>query len=255
MNTDFFSGIKQWEMEWEGEQALLPVFYYDTTSITAIYTADTNKIRALLPPGGMYPVELYPGRALIAFSAFEYHKTDIDPYNEFAVAVIVSYGKPRIAGITPVLQMARRHFSAYIWQLPVTTEIARKGGVQMYGFPKFIAGIAFEKSGSAITCHLSEGDEKILSLRGRVLPTRREKVTRFTTYSMIGDIPIKANVFINPIRFAQTMTRSAATLELGSSHFISRTLAGLGLSPYPITYQYSPVNQGILFAGRNIMDD
>jgi|GEM_PF-316271 len=255
METDFFKGIKQWAFfQADDREGKLPCFYYDTTSLTAIYTAATREIRALLPRKEMYPLEVIPGRCLIAFTAFEYRKTDIDPYNEFAISFPISYNRPQIPSLTAAWQMAWRNISAYVWQLPVTTEIARKGGVDMYGYPKFIADITFEKRTDAITCTLSENEETILALTGKILPVRREKVTRFTTYSVIDGIPLKANVLINPIQFAQSMAKTSAAIELGS-HPIARMLKTFELSRKPITYQYSPLNQGILFAGRNLIDD
>ena len=255
MTTDFFKGIKQWEVDQNGWKGKLPVFYYDTTSINAIYTASTAKVKSLLPLADMHPVELFPGRALIAFTAFEYRKTDIDPYNEFSIAFPITFGTKPIPFVTAGWQMARRCISAYVWQLPVTTEIARQGGVEMYGFPKFIADIEFARETDAITCNLSEKGEKILTLTGKVLPTKPEKITRYVTYSVIDGIALRANVFINPVQFAQTTSRQAARLELGTSHSIPAALKGLDLSANPVTYQYSPLNQGILYAGRNLMDD
>jgi hypothetical protein len=119
MNNDFFKGIKQWEINMQDMQFKMPIFYYDTTTITAIYTAST-------------PIELFPGKCLVAFTAFEYRKTDIDSYNEFAIAFLVTFDKPQVPFLTSALQMYRRRMTAYIWHLPVTTEIARVGGSQIY---------------------------------------------------------------------------------------------------------------------------
>jgi hypothetical protein len=253
MSNDFFKGVKQWEFKKEDLQFKLPVFYYDTTSISAIYTADTQKVKTLLPLAEMNPVELLPGRCLVAFTGFEYRKTDIDAYNEFAITFLITYDKVQIPGITAIWQMARRCISGYVWQLPVTTEIARIGGVELYGFPKFIADITFERSDSHISCHVAENGQQILSLTGKILPTAPEKITQYITYSVVDDIPLKTNVYINPIKFAQTRDSKAASIELGD-HTICSTLKDIGLSETIVTYQYSPVNQGILFAGRNLMD-
>lgn len=253
MSEQFFTGIKQWEFQKNDFQFKIPIYYYDTTSITAIYTADTRTIKALLPLPEMNPVELLPGKSLVAFTGFEYRNTDIDAYNEFAVSFVITYDKIQIPGVTAMLQMARRCISAYVWQLPVTTEIARLGGVELYGFPKFIADITFEKNDSRITCHVTENSRHILSLTGSVLPTAPEKINQYITYSVINNIPLKTNVYINPKQFAQSRDSRAASLELGD-HSICSTLKGIGLSESPVIYQYSPVNQGILFAGRNLMD-
>ena len=101
----FFEGILQ---HTHAEYAVkLPIFYYDNTSLTALYTAKTAKVRAYLPSEDLHPVELYPGRCLAAVSAFEYRATDIGPYNEFSLAVLVTYGKKGWPGLTLAGQLMR----------------------------------------------------------------------------------------------------------------------------------------------------
>lgn len=255
MTGDIFRGVRQWELEWKGFQAKLPVFYYDNTALTAIFTGSTQRVRALLPHPGMRPVELSPGRCLVAFTAFEYRKTDIGPYNEFSVAFVITFGKRSLPWLTAAGSMMRRCFSAYVWQLPVTTEIARVGGVEMYGYPKFLADIRFEKGDERISCSLLSEGRRILTLKGRVLPTARGKGTRIRTYSVSNGIPLVANVFMDPLAFAESRRRDAASLDLGEGHAVSDALRGIGLGDRPLLYQYCPRMQAILFAGRNMVDD
>ena len=170
MTKDLFDGIKQWEFETKGMKGKLPVFYYDNTSVTAIYTASTAQVKALLPHPDMRPIELYRHTCLTVFTAFEYRKSDIGPYNEFSIAFPITFRKRQIPGITVIRQMARRCFTAYVWQLPVTTEIARAGGMEMYGLPKFIADISFKKEQGWIECgQFSDGRRRhVVSVNGPV---------------------------------------------------------------------------------------
>jgi hypothetical protein len=255
MKGELFKGVYQWDFDWQGKKAKLPVFYYDNTTLTSIYTASTNEVKKLLPDCDMHPIELYPGRCLVAFTAFEYRKTDIDPYNEFSIAFLVSLNAPQIPGVTVAMQFAQRIFTPYIWQLPVTTEIARSAGVDLYGYPKFIADIEFQKDKKRVECRLSEAGRNILIMRGKVLPTSKGKTARYMTYSMKDGIPLVANVYMNPIEFAQSALGSCVELELGSDHPIGIALKEIDLSKTPVIYQYSPVNEAILFAGRNLIDN
>jgi hypothetical protein len=254
MSGGLFEGIKQWELEWRGHKGKLPVFYQDASSMTAIFTGRTERVRELLPRPEMRPVELLPGRALVAITAFEYRRSDIDPYNELSIAFPIAYGCVPIPGLTALSQVLRRCFTAYVWQLPVTTEIARRTGVGLYGYPKFIADISFERTPQSVTCALSEQGRPILTLRGRVLPTARGRRLRFRTYSLVDGIPLVANVLTDPRRIAESMHGDSAVLEVGGEHVISSTLRGLGLSPRPVLYHYCPELQAILFAGRNLAD-
>ncbi len=253
MASEFFRNVMQWDLEWAGRKAKLPVFYYDNTSMSAIFTANTAKVRALLPRPEMHPIELLPGKCLVAFTAFEYRQSDIDAYNEFSIAFLITYGLPQVPGVTALWQMLRRRFSVYVWKLPVTTEIARYGGVEMYGYPKFIADIVFERGADALTCELSAEGKRILTLKGKVLPTAPSPVARFVTYSVKDNVPLVANVLTNALEFAQSRNPHTAELTLGD-HAIADALRAIDLSPKPVVYQYCPRTEAILFAGKNLMD-
>jgi len=253
---DFFKGVIQWEIMMKdlSLEGKLPVFYYDNTAMTAIYTASTTLIRRLLPRTDMHPVEVIKGRALAAFTAFEYRASDIDPYNEFSISFPITFGKKGIPGLTVLGMMARRYFTAYVWQLPVTTERARKGGVEMYGYPKFLADIVFSHEGNMLVCTISEGGRNILTLKGKKLKTSPEKVNRFKTFSVKDDVPLAANVYMNPREFGKSISRNAAQLTLGN-HDISGQLRELDLSEKPLFFQYMPLMEAILYGPRNLMDD
>jgi len=254
MKNDFFKGIVQWEMPYKKIPGVVPIFYFDNTSMTAVFTASTKKVMKYLPHLDMRPVEVFPGRCAIGFTAFEYRKSDIKPYNEFAISVLITFGKRSIPGVTLMSWQLKRTFTAYIWHLPVTTEIARAGGVELYGYPKFIAGIKFKKGKEWLECRLSEGNKHILTLRGKVLPTARGKPMVYKTYSIKDGIPLSANVNINPIEFAQRMAGAHAELDIGTGHPICRELREIRLGKRPLTYQFSPVNQAILYPPKNLLD-
>lgn len=254
--SDFLKGIVQSEfpMELFDRVGKLPVFYYDNSSMTAVFTASTRQVRALLPDPQMHPIELMPGRCVVAFSAFEYRDTDIDPYNEFSISFLMSYGRRTVPGMHLLRGLASRCFEAYVWKLPVTTEIARWGGVELYGYPKFLADIDFKRDAAHTTCTLSEDGRHILTLQGQALKGEAAKLLRYRAYSMKNGVPLCANVYTNPLQYAQTMSPSAASLVLGD-HDIARQLRALDLSSSPLMYQYCPRNELVLFGPRNLMDN
>jgi hypothetical protein len=255
MNQDFFKGIMQWELSSGANAGKVPVFYYDNTAITAVFTASTSRVRQYLPLDRMHPAELYPGRCLVAFTAFEYRRTDINPYNELSISVLISFGSRAIPGVTVAAQFLRRCLTAWVWHLPVTTEIARAGGVDLYGYPKFLADITFERRTDSIACQLSAGSSKVLTLRGKVLPAKRGKVVRYVTYSVKDGIPLAANVYTNQVEYAERRGADAVELEIGSGHPICDELRSIELSATPLLYQFAPVTQAILFAPRNLIDN
>ncbi|TAL34011.1 MAG: hypothetical protein EPN93_12520 [Spirochaetes bacterium] len=260
MKGDLFKGIMQWEFgmpksKLKKKEFRLPVFYYDNSSLTAIFTASTKKVLPFLPDPRMHPAEVMPGRCLVAFTAFEYRKTDIDPYNEFSIAVIVSYGKRPIPGLTVLSQMRRKCYDAYVWHLPVTTEIARYGGVELYGYPKILAKIDITRGRDAAECVLSEKKTHILTLRGPVLHTKPGGIIRYRTYPVREGVTLCGNVYSLHHQFAETRSTKGVSLTLGTDHEICRQLRSVGLSEKALMYQYSPLNESILFGPHNLIDD
>jgi hypothetical protein len=253
MSKGFFENWTRWYFERNGTQRKLPYFYYDNTSLVAIFLANSSKVKQLLPHHRMKPVEMLPGRCIVAFAAFEYRKTDYEPYNEVSISFLISFGQRHIPGITATKMMLSRATSSFVWQLPVNTEHDRAGGADLFGYPKFLADIDFEKSNNWTTCTLRDGNQEILHLRGRKLPTKPGKLTRYITYAVENGNPLVAEVLVNPLEYAETYNSRAIELELGSGHRISDVLEQIDLGKRALAYQYSPVNEAILFPARNII--
>jgi hypothetical protein len=232
----------------------LPIFYYDCTSLMAIFTASTSKLRPYLPSAQMHPVEIFPGISLIAISAFEYRSCDIGPYNEFSIAAPVTYQKKSVPGLTLMYQMLRNNLEAFIFFLPVTSELAMQGGVTMGGFPKFIADIEFRKDSNFITCNVSEQGTHILSLECKQLKTAPGTVSRTVLYTMKNGSVLLANLFTNPIKFSQSLRSDSARLTMSGDNKICTFLRDVKMSSKPLACQFSPVFESMLFDSRNTID-
>jgi len=256
MKGDLFKGIVQYELQdGHGYKGKLPVFYPDASSIAAVFTASTSVVRRHLPHPGLHLVELVPGRCLVGFTAFEYRASDIGPYNEVSIGFPITFGHRSIPGLDLVTSLARRTFGGYVWQLPVTTERARYGGVQLYGYPKFLADIELRTAGGWVECVLRADGEPILTLRVRQGPARSGRVTRYKTISMKDGVPLATNIYVLPHAMFETFDRSAATLELGTRHAVCEALRAIGLGARPLLSQHIPSSESILFGPRNLIDD
>ena len=254
MSGDFFNGIAQWDVTIKNYSMKIPVFFYDNTSMTAIYTASTKKVLKFLPHPQMKPLELFPGKCLVAFMAFEYRKTDIAPYNEFSISIPIAFGNKPVPGFSLLSSLMKRCFTAYIWHLPVTTEIARVGGVDVLGYPKIVADISFKNDAGWRECVLSQNKKMIVMMKVRELQTARGKPMKYRTYSLKDGVPIEATIHVNPIEFAETRNRAAAQLEIGSGHSICDEINEIELSKTPLMVQYSPLNQAVLFFPRSLAE-
>lgn len=251
LDNSFFKSVAQWDIALKNYPMKIPVFYYDNTSMTAIFTASTQKIKKYLPHHAMKPLELFPGKCLVAFMAFEYRKTDINPYNEFSISIPISFGKTPVPGFSLLSSMLKKCFTAYIWHLPVTTDIALIGGVEVLGYPKIVADIVFTKEADRLECALSEKGKPIVTMKGKILKTSRGKQMTYRTFSLKNNIPIETHIHVDPVEFAQCRGAGAAEITIGSGHPICDELHDIGLSKTPLVYQYSPLNQAILFFPRS----
>jgi hypothetical protein len=250
---DFFRGIDQ--IENKEYNVTLPIFYYDNLAMSAIYMASTRQVRKYLPSPEMHPVEVLPGRCLMVFSAFEYRRTDIDPYNEFSVTAIISYGRKSVPGLTSMWYMMRNCFTACILHLPVTSERARRGGLELAGYPKFLADIWFAQDKGYTTCTVSENGVRIVTLRGKNVGTAPGRLTKYRIHTMKKGVPLKGNIYINPKQFRQTIGPGSASMDIGSGHRICDELRDMRLSRWPVIYQYMPSYEAVLFNSKNLMDD
>lgn len=248
----FFEGILQHTVpEYDVK---LPIFYYDNTSMTALYTASTTRMRAHLPSDALHPVEIYPGRSLAVLSAFEYRKTDIGPYNEFSLATLVTHGKPGLPGLTLANGMLQNKLSIYILSLPVDSETARRGGVELAGYPKFMADFAWQSDERTLTCELAAQGKSIIRIRGRKLPASQGRMLHTVIYTKLQDCLLKANLYIDPVKFAQSFDRRSASIEIGTGHVLCDLLRDLQMSNHPLGYQFSPQSRAILFNSKNLID-
>ena len=254
MSSEFFDSVVRWNVERKGSKRLLPYRYYDNLWIAGIYTAATSIVRGLIPAPQLRPIELFPGRCLVAIAFFDYKKPDEEPYKETSISFLVEHQKRPLPAISVLNMIRSRVYSSYIWQLPLTAEYHRAGGVDLYGYPKFLADIDISAYEDRIECTLSKSGRLIIRMTGQVLPTKAGREMRFATYAVDGDVLIKANVIINPIQFAESHRKSDLVLEIGDNHGICETLRSIKLSSHPLLYQYSPYGESMLFPGRNAID-
>jgi Acetoacetate decarboxylase (ADC) len=205
------------EYQIQGRTVSIPVEIRSARSWFANFAVPIAAARQLIAYSGLEPASPLPGRAFCSLAFVDYADGDLDPYHEFAVAILVC--EPGSSGRKPA--------GAFIHQLPVDQGFTCEAGREMWGFPKFIADIDIRAGArGAGQCTLEHDGARVLSLRvgpGLPLPSRgtaldafsfREGVLRRTRWSLNGD--------------SSRMRPGGARLELGD-HPIARELRSLGL--------------------------
>ena len=161
-STDaFFDVPKTTRTLSDGSTMELPILYIDSSNLAAWFQADLHLAQSLLPaPLTAIPSE--SGRAMVYVGVYEYRETSIGAYNEVGVGIQCIHPDNPAPGM-------------YVIDLPVTTEIARLGGVEIFGYPKFVADIPVRFEGSQVSCEVVDEDGKRIMFlsgdRGTSLPS------------------------------------------------------------------------------------
>jgi hypothetical protein len=208
-------------------QVRFPVEYNDQLNISANYTISSEKARQVLPSKRLEPIEIKPGVAILALEAYEYHKIyKLIPYNEFGAFIPVNYRRDDGTLSEP---------GTYCYHLPVTTEMARWAGVEVYGFPKIIADIEFQYRGKSTSCVVWQDGETIAKLTVKKIETKMRAGKSICYTYKDGNI-LKTLVESEGL-VGVGHEVDGAKLELGK-HRISDDLRALKIGPEPIEYGY-----------------
>lgn len=239
----FFQGVEQQFVEEGGFSFCQPTFYYDVMTLNTVFLTPLKRVQARLPSARMHPVRATPWHALTAITTFEYRGSDIGPYNEVAISFPITIDKK-----SPVFFGMLRQLSegpvAYVLHLPVTTEIARYGGVRFYNFPKFLADIQFKQEGGWTHCRLAEDEREILHLSVRQLPVKAAAHGLMHGITVRDGRILRSEVILNLRRQGVSRNPADVRLELGD-HPIAQELRSLRLGRL-LHCEYLPANQAIL---------
>ncbi len=250
----FFEHVRQIDIEIGGQPGKIPTFYYDGASMTAMFPARYRKLRELMPDRRYVPARLAPGLGVLAITCFEYRDTDIGPYNELAIAIPLNepYFRANLPGraLIEAVRMGQQH--ALIRHLPVTTNVALRGGVDFFSFPKFIAQIDYTETEGERRCRMAEGEEHILTFRGKQIGAPRGQQTDFFCHLWMDGQPQTAQFKVNQPQVGSTWRRDAAVLELAERHPVAVELRELLVSLKPLEYEYNPRLEGILFGPEHV---
>jgi hypothetical protein len=253
-DSSFFDGVTQVQAAIGGEPAKLPVFYYDGTAQTAVFPARLRALRALLPDPRFVPARLAPGLGALGVTCFEYRDTDIGPYNELAISIVLS--EPPFAlnlpGRALLAGLRRGQLHAWVQHLPVTTELARLAGVELYGYPKFLAGIDYEEAAGMRICRLTEHGEPILALAGARIPTPAAGELQVFSHLWQDRQPQSSEFKLHALARGRSLQPGAARLELGARHPIARELARVLVSRRSIHYELMARFEGILYGPEHL---
>ena len=238
-----------------GFESYSPNFYYENSKITVIYTADLDRLRELMPAeilAQVQPLQVWPGRGLIALTRYSYHYCDNDSYNEISLAIVTNRpGDSNLGPISLIGQNLSKDFWGYILKLPVDTELARVRGVVGYNLPKWLTGIQYHENAESLTFEImdQETGELDFVLETAKLDDVSDKpslvTNSFTNVDQEGELTYGYAVS-RQLRYGSSMSDETVNLILGDGSF-SRYIKSLDLGEM-VRYDYVPDFQSALYA-------
>lgn len=235
----------------------VPILYREAQSILALFPVEPNALEAELRPLSLDPVPLLNGKPAVVVAFFDYRDTTIGPYHEAAVAtIVVPQGVPRPH--RPLLDFLLpanwRRSGLYIFDLPVTTDVANAAGRELWGLPKFVTEIPFSWQDDRFDVAVCEpgSNERICSLVGYAPAGGRVPLRSLSLYSWLGSYFLRTEVNLRGV--ARVVRSPAVHLHVGSRlHPMGQRLARLGLEgAMPALLQLAPSFQARLNLGRRV---
>jgi hypothetical protein len=237
-----------------------PNFYYDNGRVTAVYTADLSRLKALMPASVMQvvqPVQIWPGRGLVAVTAYTYRECDNDAYNEIAVSIVTNApGTGQWGPFTLLSQMRAQSLWGHVLKLPVNTELARARGVVGYNLPKWLTGIDLKENDQAMTFTVQDAGtgQTDLVIKARKLSdvSAEPEVVRtsFTNVNTQGQLTT-GYALARQLRHASSRDADDLQLTLSGNGPLSSLLRSLQLGRM-LKYEYVPSFQGALYTPERL---
>jgi len=231
VNRGFFDVPRHRAVVSAGEVEL-PILYTDASATTVFYSVNFERARSLLAPHGLAPARSPRRGALLAITWFEYRSTSIGSYNELGISLLAAPG--RRAPVLPLLRVltgdARVGF--FVLHLPVTTEIARAGGVELYGYPKTVAELPISVDSDVVEGAMVDAGERVLSMRIPLRMGLEVPMIDLVTYSVLGG-HLMRTVVPTDCRARVFRSRDATLHVTAPDHPIGRTLQELAPSGKP----------------------
>lgn len=256
LDLSWFKGLHKTQVDM-GFASYSPNFYYQNSRITAVYTADLKRLRALMPAevlAQVQPLQVWPGRGLVALTAYSYDYCDNDSYTEIALSIITNKpGKSNFGPFTLVGQSLSKDFWGYVLKLPVNTELARVRGVVGYNLPKWLTPINRREDTAAVTYDILDAQTGKLDvlMRGRKLQDLSHEpglvTNSFTNLDHQGRLAY-GYATSRQTAHASSMSADAVELVLGDGS-LAQYIRELQLGRM-LKYEYVPAFQSALYAPK-----
>lgn len=253
--SGIFKGVEQRSVTVNSRVYSDPCFFRDLSFEAYIFACDAKNARARLPRADYAPIEFPFGFALSALICLEHRDSDLGAYNEVALCVpLGGWGGHILPNwLKALTEFGRSKLHAHILQLPVTGNLALHGGIDIFGYPKFHAGVQYGlEKGSRVT-ELFDDTGSFLSLRicpdvGFAFPLGRRQLTMYS-YPIKNGRPLRATFEMELDNVEARIMPHLGKLEFGNGEMAE---AASLLLQRPLVYLKSERARGILYMPEQI---
>jgi hypothetical protein len=229
---------------------LFPTLYADVRCAIGIFHCDYARAKALLPHPAMAPVKMLRGRALVAFSCYEYRNVmGVPPYNEVAMTLPVRVGARLNVPVLPMVFNAMPGFGYYVFNMPVTSRENQLRGNKLWGLPKVTQDIDIdERDGDCVTAARGADGRPYFELRVPMAGTPTGFDVSTSLYSMLDGKLLRSRTHFRGTfqvtKHMKALARRGLTpdrgyLTLGDGPE-AQVLRGLDIEPHPFQFRYTP---------------
>lgn len=244
MNYDnFFQQVEQVNICYKNYSLKIPLFYQEMEFMSVLLLASIERIKKILPSSKMNPYRITPWHTTISITTYKYKKSDIGSYNEVIISIPISINEamPLFIGS---LRKAPKKPMLYLHSVPVTAEIPRFLGVEIGGYPKFLADINYLEEPEWLSCEVKVDNQLILRLRGRKLKTKTIARSYLNPISYRNGFLLRSELVMSQRETGISQANESVDLVLGQ-HSLAEELKQLNLGRI-LQYQYCPSARAIL---------
>jgi hypothetical protein len=254
IDLSWFKTLKKTKADM-GFESYSPNFYYKNSRITAVYTADLNRLKELMPKEVLEkvrPVAVWPGRGVVALTAYFYKYCDNDSYYDLALSIVTTKPDSWNFGLFSLIgESMSKDLWGYVLKLPVNTELARVRGVVGYNLPKWLAPITFKEKDQAVVFELFDArtGKADITIQGKKLEKLSDSGAVVRTNFMNLDKQGRLTHGYSDSRSlgkASSSDKDAVTLTLTDGS-LSTYMKSLKLGKL-MKYEYEPDFQAALYA-------
>jgi hypothetical protein len=228
---------------------MFPTFYSDVTCAQAIFMCDYKKAKAIMPHPKVKPVKMPFGRAIVAFSCYEYKNVmNVPPYNEIAMTIPVMVDPVVNVPVLPMVMDIFKEFGYYVFSMPVTSKENMIRGRKIWGLPKVVEEIdIFEDGDECVTTGKDEKGEQYIELRVPMKGEPEDFDVKMNLYSRLDDKFLQSQTCFkasfNVSKYMQILFKKGAKpdrqcIKIGGGPS-GRALKELDIEEHPFQFRFA----------------